>query len=139
MNKQNTIVSVSINRSSRNKIHLTIKDEHSRDRVLDVCMDLESFAYAITGLSEQKAIGWVNTEANIAKQRETMDVSMPCSNYMATPEEVIEHFENSAYYKNGWVLHSNNCNSKQNTKGVHVYSIKRYVDVEDPLKLEDGW
>ena len=141
MNKIKTIGSISISRSSNNKVYINVEDEHSGDNILELSLTLEAYGLLVTGLSGIKGTMEVNPNAQIAKKREVKRVVVPeikkYQDKKITEQLVLDHFALSSYKTDGWILHDNGTRSQQNNANGYEYIIKRYIPVENPTDMED--
>lgn len=139
MKKIETVVNMSLSRTSRDSIRFSVEDEHSGDRILEVSMSPKEFALLITGLSGIKGNGEFFPEANVAMKRETKHVTCDKSIYYSKQDQkdlVQEHFENNILpLHEGWEIKDDGTSSKQNVN-EHKYILKRYVPVEDVYDVE---
>jgi hypothetical protein len=140
MSKVKTVGSISISRGSKGLVNITIEDEHSGDKVLELSLTLEAYGLLVTGLSCIKGQMEVNSDAAIAKQREVKTIitdSIPKFGNKEDKATLVEkHFNNSGLAEDGWILHSNGTTTQQNSKQGYAYTIKRYVPVEDATKID---
>jgi len=133
-----TVANMSLSRDNKNNILLTIEDGHSGDRVIRINMDTHDFAMLVTGMSGIKGVAEYNEKANIAKKREVKKVSIDIDGRLSKDQmsDLVDKDYIENYALDGWVLHNNGATSQQNTQNKHNYTIKRYVDVENPLEIE---
>lgn len=139
MSKIETVVNMSLSRTNKGVVLLSIEDEHSGDRILDIDMSLEELSLLITGFGGVKGAAKFFSGSNIAKKREVKSVTCdktPSFSKQDQKELVQEHFENNIVPLNeGWVIHDDGTRSQQNSKD-HRYILKRYVPVEDVYDVE---
>ncbi|APC44485.1 hypothetical protein [Pseudoalteromonas phage PH357] len=136
MKKIETVVNMSLSRTSRGNIRFSVEDEHSSDFILEVNMSTEDFALLVTGLGGIKSKAEVYPEANIAKKREIKSVTCEKTWEKDVQREIVQKdFEDKGYSEEGWEIHDNGLRSQQYGK-EHKYSLKRYVPVEDVYDIE---
>lgn len=139
MKKIETIVNMSLSRTSRDSIRFSVEDEHSSDRILEICMTPKEFALLVTGLSGIKGTAEIFPEANIAKKREVKRATCEKTSYTSKQDQkdlVQEHFENNILpLHEGWEIKDDGTTSQQRGK-EHEYILKRYVPVEDVYDVE---
>ena len=127
---------ISISRNNHDEIGIEIKDDKSGLRIIEVKMDLESFALAITGLSYSPAkIDFKPTQFiidNIGKKREVKSffVDKVSSYEKADQEEKVDfEFNKSGLAEDGWMIHGYGTSSQQPGK-QHRANIYRFVEEE---------
>lgn len=134
---------ISILRNSNNEIMIDIMDNNSRIDIVNLTMDLEEFAMAVTGRDDTTCdITRVVSEdhiKNIGMKHIIQKVYIPKIQGMYDREDikayVISSFEKSEYYKDGWMMSNDGTHSQQNEK-QHRYVIYKYVDPEAVTEVE---
>jgi len=114
-------------------IAISIDDDKSGLKVVEVEMELIDFAQAITGLSYCKA-AYRNSQSqytidNIMKKREVKSVYVDKPNVFDKDEMkriVIKSVLDSGVLVDGWEIHNDGCSSQQNGK-LHNVSLLRFV------------
>jgi len=134
MKKINTVVSLGLSRASNDDVHISISDEHSGDRILNISLSVKELGLLVTGLHGVKGVADV-FEANIAKQRITKTVLVDCT-HGEIVEDLVQNDYTKYYERDGWVIHSDGVRTQQPLVGKHNYIIKKYVEVEDVLNVE---
>lgn len=139
MKKIETVVNMSLSRTSKDDIRFSVEDEHSGDRILEISMSPQEFALLVTGLAGIKGKAEIFPEANIAKKREVKRATCEKASYTSKQEQkdlVQEHFENNILpLHEGWEIKDDGTTSQQRGK-EHEYILKRYVPVEDVYDVE---
>ncbi len=130
---------VSITRRGMTKgdgvVSIQITDKESRLRVIEVEMEMIEFAEAITGLSYCKAECFFAPNQfiidNIGKKREVKDIFVERSGlYGEKDNEIIrQSVEDSGELVDGWMIHSDGCNTQQHGM-KHKVVLYRFVDAE---------
>lgn len=141
MGREKSGARVSISRphgSGKDYIRLEIDDNRSSITLVELEIDLESFAKALTGLQSVPATYLQCIDENdihkINKRKVTEHVYCNrLSSVSSTKEdqraEVFKHF-NHVYRSQGWELWSDGTRSQQRSD-EHRYVICKYVEVED--------
>lgn len=113
-------------------IEIRIKDGNSAKIICEVSMDLESFAYALTGLGHIPcSINLFNSYEKAGKKLITKTVScfkVNTYNKEDRRKAVVEDF--NVNYKDEWELQDDGTTSQQNGS-THFYVIRKYVDEKE--------
>lgn len=141
MGKIKTVANLTCSRGSSDNIGFIIKDEHSRDKILELTIPLKEFALLVTGLGGVKTKCELDTDANIAKKRiiervHCEKVYLSSGGKQGQKDLVQQHFEEHIRpLQEGWEIHSDGTTSQQRGD-KHEYVIKKYVPVENVLDVE---
>lgn len=130
MEKVKTTVKMALSRDSSDNINLRIKDSHSGDHIIEVCMTLEDLGFLITGRCGVEGAAAVNQDAAIAKKRETVRLEAPrvLGRKDLQREAVEATFFASEYPDLGYSIFDDGTNSQQHGR-VHYFMVKRYVSL----------
>lgn len=137
MNKcKNKTVNVTISKryfDDKKCMSISIQDENSGIKIIEIEMNMESFLDAITGLAYSKGtIKFLPDKKsfdNIGKKRETKSIFVerpPAYDSEERIKSIKESVEKSNELVDGWHLFDDGCRSKQNGK-KHKVVLKRYV------------
>lgn len=128
---------ISITRNSNDEISVVITDGSSGLRVIDVRMSPHDFAMCLTGLAFCPASYSFApkqfTIDNIGKKREVKEVFVDRPEVYGKEEKrniVLKRIEESGELVDGWMIHSDGCDSNQNGN-MHRASLYRFVPVDD--------
>lgn len=128
-------VSLSISRPSygdgRKKISIRIRDELSRIEFIDMEIDLEHFAEALTGLSSRPAEAVIRGVEYLGMTRVTEKRQIVCPLTSLRREKYVEWLEANAQ-EDGWLLNSS-LGSQSSVKSMGSetllnYSVTKYVE-----------
>lgn len=132
-------ITISKRASSRTgKINITIEDDTSQLRIVEVEMGLSDFAECLTGLGSCRAElvsipNHYSTE-RYGKRKVVEHVLMPKEdidyfNKESASNTVNQHFMEN-YEAAGWELWNDGCSSQQPERVMHQYIICKYVEQE---------
>ena len=122
--------SISINRNSRDKITIRVKDEASCIEFLNLEMSLESFALSITGLSEIECEATIKNLINVGKTKVTEKRSVVCTIKTYDKQTLSQWIANNCR-EDGWEVNTylgsqSSVVHKDNTTILN-YSVFKYI------------
>ena len=129
-----------ISRKNNSSIEIEISCEESGATIIELNMDLASFAEAITGLgsskSEIKSIIKHEDLRKVGKKKEIKSVYFQKRKYefKDNDTEFRKFIEDQCI--NGWTLWNDGMRSKQNSSKGHEVILARWVEKEDLIKID---
>lgn len=108
-------------------VSIKIADNNSRVRIINVEIDMKTFAMAITGLSDQNCnIKVYDNYEVIGKKKITKTVFCEKVYDKEKQRKIVNDDYEKKYKSKGWIIQNDGTNSQQNGD-MHHYDICKYV------------
>lgn len=128
---------ITISRDSRDIVRVSIRDEESFIQFVEFKMNLESYALAISGLSEVHGEFGVRGLEHVGKRKviERRAKECPINSY---DRKVLEQWLKENGQEEGWILDcylgSQNSIGHRGDKTILNYSVHKFVEVGEGLE-----